>query len=242
MQPSEYSLSTVDAKNTDLDIEHGLADRRGHDTSMTRETVEEMIAAALSRAALNPRTVARTENDKGRLEQYQKKIAVLEHQRDEALQRNAVVEDEHLQDLEKIKVLADERDEAFETIKVLQTERDEALDKADQAEIDVHNAWVKADKIWDDASTKVGDKQKELNDMLAIIEAKEAKVAHLESQLAKIHSLSKNDETVVSSSARPDSAGSEDRTELASHDNILPGTWVDPRPGSGQKWETRTWD
>lgn len=132
MQPSEYRVSIVDAKNTDLDVEHGLVERRGHDTSMTREAVEEMIATAL--AALNTQTAVRTENDKGRLDQYHKKIAVLEHQRDEALERNAVVEDEHLKALEKIKILEDGRAVALRTITAVENELEKAFRKVNVAE------------------------------------------------------------------------------------------------------------
>ena len=53
----------------------------------------------------------------------------------------------------------------------------------------------------DGAVTKIQRKQKEYDDMLA---AKEAKIAHLESKLAKIHS-------VALTSARLDSARPEDR-------------------------------
>ncbi|KAJ4135200.1 hypothetical protein NW768_004821 [Fusarium equiseti] len=159
---------------------HGLVERHGHHTFMTRETVEEMITAALNRQA-----VVRTEKENELLYEVQKKVAVLEHQRDEALEKNAVVEDEHFEALEKIKIFENERDEALE--QVTEAERD----------VEIAGEYVKKE---------LALKQKEFDDMLA---TKEAKIAHLESQLAKIHSLSKSDEPVTSTSARP-----EDRSEF----------------------------
>ena len=86
---------------------------------MTRETVEEMIAAALGRAALNPRTALLAKNDKWRLDQCQKKIEVLEHQCDEAL--------------EKIKTLENERDAALERVTVAENEAEEAWEDAEES-------------------------------------------------------------------------------------------------------------
>jgi len=173
----------LDGKTTDPDVEYDL-ERRGQQTSVTRETVEEMIAAALNR-----QTVVRIEAEKALLGQYQNKIAFLERERDEALER--------IQNLE------------------------EDLQEVTMAE-------NKAKVVRDDAMTHLSLKQKEVDDMLAIMEVKEAKVAHLESQLAKIHSLSKTDATIASNTARPDSVCPGYQTDLASHENLpQTGGWGD---------------
>ncbi|KAH7179135.1 uncharacterized protein B0J16DRAFT_386959 [Fusarium flagelliforme] len=200
---------------------HGLVDRRGHDTSMTRETVEEMIAAALSRAALYPRTAARTENDKGRLDQYQTKIVVLEHQRDEALGKITALENERDEALKSNKVLSDEHAEDLVTIRALEY-------KVNELRSEVTLVDNQSEAIWDEANAQIDFKQKEFNDMLA---TKEAKIAHLESQLAKIHSLSKSDETVVLTPARPDSASTDDRTDRRVGDH-----WGKDTSGTADYW------
>ncbi|RBR25190.1 uncharacterized protein FIESC28_02098 [Fusarium coffeatum] len=188
---------------------HDPVERHGHDASMTRETVEEMIAAALSRAALNPRTAVLNENDQGHFDQYQKKIAVLEHQRDEALEKVKALENERDGPLSKIAVLEKERDEALSKITGLEKERDEVLSQVEDAEIDAQQAW-------DYANMRINRKQKRFDNILAI---KEAKIARLESQLANLHSLSNSDATVASTTARP-----EDRTELASQEDTFPSS------------------
>ena len=180
MQPSEYSLRISDAGSTDPDVEYG-PERRGQQTSLTRETVEEMIAAALDRASLNPRTVVDSEAEQALLDQYQKKIACLEHQRDE--------------DLVKIQNLKHDLEKNLHEVTLAKSKAVAARES--------------------DATVQIARKQDELDVVLAAMKVMEAKVAHLESQLAKIHSLSESDVIIASTSARPD-----DQAELASHKSL----------------------
>jgi hypothetical protein len=87
------------------------------------------------------------------------------------------------------------------------------------AENDADDAWVRVH---------------ELNDVLA---TKEAKIAHLESQLTKIHSLSKSDETVASISARPEA-----RTAWGSYENLPQTTgWGDATAAQEVDGAADTW-
>lgn len=176
---------------------------------MTRETVEGMIAAALDRASLNPRTAVDSEAEQALLVQYQKKIAVLENERDETFKKIANLEGQRDGAFAATEILSREKDEAIEKIAALEKQRDEdhatiqALDEG--LEEALHKVTLAEDKViaasWDGA--KLRHKQQDLDDMRAFMESREAKVTHLESQLAKIHSLSKSDETVDSTSLRP---------------------------------------
>ena len=254
---SEYlcSIWIGDAESTDLDVVVRIYNEFSADAAVTRENVEEMIAAALDR-----QMVIRTQTDEKGLDQYQKKIAVLENERDETSKKIANLEGQRDGAFAATKILSREKDEALGKIAALEKERDEALESnkvlsAEHAEglvtiralgdkvSELRDVITLVDNqneaIWDEANAKIELKQKELDSMLATMGAKEAKVTHLELQLAKIHSLSKSDETVISTS---DLAGSEDGTDLASHNNISPGTWVDPWPRSNVKWETGSWD
>lgn len=199
---------------------------------MTRETVEEMIAAALNRVSLNPRTAVDSEAEQALLDQYQKKIAVLEKERDETFKEIANLECQRDGAFAATKILSREKDEALEKIAALEKKGDEDRVKIQYLKDDLKKTlhevtWAKSKAVaaWEsDATVEIARKQDELDVVLAAMKAVEAKVAHLESQLAKIHSLSESDAIIASTSTRPD----DDQAELASQKSLpqTEGHWT----------------